>query len=530
MTAPAIRRLRRIAAKAGLGVLRDRFLDLEAVSRISRHYAGRATTPAASNTRDRSCPPFLGDPTEWIQPGDRVDRRGDATFGWDALRRRAAARIPLTEASSPAFTDGATEIAWSSTANLASGPQLSDPPARYVTCDARNLVIDFDRLYPTQTTRHRPLHKRGPGRQYHRYRAGALRGACRWSPAFQLDAMPRDLLRDIFGSFRPWTGEPAIAYDEIVEHPVLFVTREGDESRNAFHAMTDFLNAFETILMANDAAPEVSRQDLEVVLLDNAPSGWLDPLWPQIFAPGRGVRRVGDFAGKRVLFRQALFSAPGYQSFLFAYLTRDNAQPEPVGMLDAFAALVLRSFGLSPAAPRKDGPLRITLISRQPYDRNVAATSGSVRATSEYFTRRVTNETACAETLTALGDVDVRLIDFARYPLEEQIRIARDTDLLIGVHGAGLTHLLWTPPHAGLLEIAPVIRPGVFTSGPRAGMDWTIWRVFPNLASWTGRPHTGIECLERWVEHGTELTINVEQLAGAARDLIAQVRRRGSIY
>jgi hypothetical protein len=75
-----------------------------------------------------------------------------------------------------------------------------------------------------------------------------------------------------------------------------------------------------------------------------------------------------------------------------------------------------------------------------------------------------------------------------------------------------------------------VIRPGVFTSGPRAGMDWTIWRVFPNLASWTGRPHTGIECLERWVEHGTELTINVEQLAGAARDLIAQVRRRGSIY
>ena len=33
-------------------------------------------------------------------------------------------------------------------------------------------------------------------------------------------------------------------------YPVLFITREGDESRNAFHAMTDFLNAFETILIA----------------------------------------------------------------------------------------------------------------------------------------------------------------------------------------------------------------------------------------------------------------------------------------
>ena len=260
--------------------------------------------------------------------------------------------MPITEATSPSFAHGATEIGWSSTENLATGPQLGDPPARQVACDARNLVIDFDRLYPTVTTRHRPRHKRGPGRQYHRYRVGALLGACRWSPAFQLDALPRDLLRDIFGSFRPWTGKPAIAYDEIVEHPVLFVTREGDESRNAFHAMTDFLNAFETILMANEVAPEVARQDLEVVLLDNAPPGWLDPLWSQVFAPGRGVRRVGDFAGRRVLFRRALFSAPGYQSFLFAYLTRDNAHPQPVGMLEAFVALMLRSFGLSPAAPR----------------------------------------------------------------------------------------------------------------------------------------------------------------------------------
>ena len=82
------------------------------------------------------------------------------------------------------------------TAHLASGPLLSDPPSRYVTCDARNLVIDFDRLYPTQTTRYRPLHRRGPGRQYHRYSAGALRGACHWSPAFDLNAMPRDSLRD----------------------------------------------------------------------------------------------------------------------------------------------------------------------------------------------------------------------------------------------------------------------------------------------------------------------------------------------
>jgi hypothetical protein len=141
----------------------------------------------------------------------------------------------------------------------------------------------------------------------------------------------------------------------------------------------------------------------------------------------------------------------------------------------------------------------------------------------------VTNEAACVEALTAIGDVDVRLVDFARHSLAEQIRIARDTDLLIGIHGAGLTHLLWTPPHAGLLEIAPFIPPGVFSSGPRAGMDWTLWRVFPNLARWTGRPQAGIECVEQAVENGSEVTIDIDRLTAAARTLLAQVRQRGSI-
>ncbi len=506
MTMLAARLIKEIGAKAGVGALRDAFLDLEVVSRISLRYSGRVTSSTASGTRDRSFPPFVGDPNIWVQSGDRVDRPGDATFGWDALRRRAAARVPLTEALSPAFADGATQISWCATASVPESTLVGDLPASpgSVMCDASNLVIDFDGLYPTRTTRHRPRHRRGPGRSYHRYRAGTLLGACRWSPAFQLDAMPRDLLRDIFGSFHPWTGTPAIAYDEIVEHPVLFVTREGDESRNAFHAMTDFLNAFETILVANNDARDIARQDLEIVLLDNAEPSWLDPLWPRMFAPGRGVRRVGDFSGKRVLFRRALFSAPGYQSFLFAaYRTRENARPEPVGMLDAFSALVLRSSGLSPAAPRAAGPLRIAFVSRRSYDSH------------GYMGRQIANEAACLEALTAIGDVDVRLIDFARHSLDAQIRMARDTDLLIGAHGAALTHMLWTRPHAGVMEI-------VSADGPR-------WRMFPNMASWTGRPYAAIDAPERSIDNGTELTVDVDQFANAARDLVAQVRKRGAI-
>ena len=63
----------------------------------------------------------------------------------------------------------------------------------------------------------------------------------------------------------------------------------------------------------------------------------------------------------------------------------------------------------------------------------------------------------------------------------------------------------------------------------RAGMDWTLWRLFPNVARWTGRPHAGIDCVERGVENGSEVTIDVDRLIEAARTLVAQVRARGSI-
>ncbi len=40
-------------------------------------------------------------------------------------------------------------------------------------------------------------------------------------------------------------------------------------------------------------------------------------------------------------------------------------------------------------------------------------------------------------------------------PLEEQLRRINETDILIGMHGAGLGHILLTPPNSALLELFP---------------------------------------------------------------------------
>jgi hypothetical protein len=58
-------------------------------------------------------------------------------------------------------------------------------------------------------------------------------------------------------------------------------------------------------------------------------------------------------------------------------------------------------------------------------------------------------------TLRAMPNVNLRVVDFARLSFAEQIRQIADTDLLIGVHGNGLCHLLFLPEDAAVIELLP---------------------------------------------------------------------------
>jgi capsular polysaccharide biosynthesis protein len=146
-----------------------------------------------------------------------------------------------------------------------------------------------------------------------------------------------------------------------------------------------------------------------------------------------------------------------------------------------------------------DGPLRATLVVRRPYE------------THKYMARRLENEEACAAALRSAG-MEVQLVDFARHSLQEQIRIASETDIIAGVHGAGLTHLLWMPPHGGLLEV-----------DPKGGDSW---RCFRHLAAWTGREAVIINEQERPISGGTVVRVDPDRFEAAARDLGRRVQAR----
>lgn len=60
--------------------------------------------------------------------------------------------------------------------------------------------------------------------------------------------------------------------------------------------------------------------------------------------------------------------------------------------------------------------------------------------------------------LERIPDIDLRIVTMEDHDFETQVKIARETDVLIGVHGNGLTHTAFMRPHKFVCEIFP---PGI---------------------------------------------------------------------
>ncbi|MES2345728.1 MAG: glycosyltransferase family 61 protein [Chlamydiota bacterium] len=74
------------------------------------------------------------------------------------------------------------------------------------------------------------------------------------------------------------------------------------------------------------------------------------------------------------------------------------------------------------------------------------------------FRERFVDEAQEKELLERIGnmpEVILRVADFAVYSFSEQVAIAANTDVLIGAHGNGLSHTLFLPKGAAMIELFP---------------------------------------------------------------------------
>ena len=168
--------------------------------------------------------------------------------------------------------------------------------------------------------------------------------------------------------------------------------------------------------------------------------------------------------------------------------------------LDTFATTILQREGIAHARPTTP---RITVLERRKSpDFYLTGKSEAHGSGSDW--RSVPNIDEVAQSLQPFGQVSV--IDTAGMPPREQIRLLANTDVLIAQHGAGLSNMVWMPPHAAVVELLPPLVPPVD-------------KIFGNLAAARGLDHLSVAQLgEHAVVDATAVAQAVERLLASPGD------------
>jgi hypothetical protein len=213
----------------------------------------------------------------------------------------------------------------------------------------------------------------------------------------------------------------------------LFVTRY--EYCNLYHTMTDWWNAY----FSSHHHEGYMEDPIQVVFLDAHAQGNLDSVWHQLFGQ---VRYITQLPPGGVCFANAVLIPPGYSSALFPQGHKSNC-PVPK-MADEFVNFILQSYGLQQTVHRQVGT--VVVIDRKPY-------LAHPRSHPEKSQRILDNMNVLVERLTHVSGVQsVELIQLETLDFATQVSKIRQAHVLIGYHGAGLTHVLFMDQKSHVIE------------------------------------------------------------------------------
>jgi hypothetical protein len=94
----------------------------------------------------------------------------------------------------------------------------------------------------------------------------------------------------------------------------------------------------------------------------------------------------------------------------------------------------------------------------------------------------------------------VKLVHLEDFPIEEQLLLCSQAEWLLGPHGAGLTHILVSPPETKILEMKPIPTSGDFCFNHLAECGWRNFEtiVAAKVSSFSIPAEALLPIFERW--------------------------------
>lgn len=200
-----------------------------------------------------------------------------------------------------------------------------------------------------------------------------------------------------------------------------------------YHHFCDFLNLYASLHL-NASSWDAFSTDVHILVWETySYYSTFTETWEAF--TDHPIWDLKTFRGETVCFKNVVFPLLPRMIFGLYYNTPVIYGCEKSGLFHAFSKHILHRLRI-PLIERKKSKIRVTLLSRG----------------TKY--RQILNEDELFEGLKGNGNYDVRRVVFNnKINFKKQLEITRNTDIFIGIHGAGLTHLLFLPDWAAVFEL-----------------------------------------------------------------------------
>jgi len=223
---------------------------------------------------------------------------------------------------------------------------------------------------------------------------------------------------------------------------------------NLYHHFCDFVNLYVTQHMNGSF-----NTDINIVMWDTSTLPYRDffsVTWKAFTK--HPIIRLKDYAGKRVCLRDAVFSFNPRMIRGLYYNMPLVPSCVGSGLFKAFSEHLLHRLGIAQDKHNSE-EFRITLLTRS----------------TKY--RKILNQDELVGAMMKVPRFKIKVVDYTwQLPFLDQLKITHNSDIFIGMHGAGLTHALFLPDWAVLFELYNTEDPGCYSDLARLrGVNYITW-------------------------------------------------------